>query len=443
MAIHERSARTAREGPTGRDGGPDRRTHHDATAISTAVRAGARSAEEVCRRALAAAVAADGVFWSVDPTVVEAARDIDRRAARGEPLGPLAGVPVAVKDSFDIAGLDTTLGLRTPVHRAERDAEAVARLRAADAVVIGKTAMDQLGWSMTGQAPGRPPCRNPAVPGALPGGSSGGSAAAVAAGIVPLAIGGDTAGSVRVPAAWCGVVGMKFSHGGVGLDGCARLAPSMDSVGVFATSVRDCRSAAEVLGVTGPDRADRRPRIGVPTGLETHGPMDARVAGAFGAAMERLADLGHTIVEVPFELRPRGAGRVLTHEMAAYWAGRVAPDEPDLLFALDLGTRMDAATYMRAREAVALTTRQASTTFARVDVVALPTAAILPPALAEPAAVLDASRFTRAAGAYGWPAISVPLGPGAPSIALQLIAPHGEDHQLMNCSERLWKAVTC
>ncbi|MEU0686942.1 amidase [Streptomyces uncialis] len=426
-----------------RDAGTHDPVRQDATTIAEAVRSGARSAERLCRRSLAAAAAAGGVFWAVDPAAVAAARDIDRRAARGEPLGPLAGVPVAVKDSFDVAGMATTLGLRTPVHRAGVDSAVVARLRSADAVVIGKTSMDQLGWSMTGQAPGRPPCPNPAVPGALPGGSSGGSAAAVAAGIVALAIGGDTAGSVRVPAAWCSVVGMKLSHGSVRLDGCAPLAPSMDSVGVFARSVRDCRSAAEVLGVTGPDRTSARPRVGVPSDLEAHGPMDPGVAGAFAITVERLADLGHTIVEVALELRPRGMGRVLTREIAERWAGHVEPDEPGLLSALDLGSRMEAAAYTLARRSVALAASHAAAAFAGADVIALPTAPIPPPPFASPPSVPDASRFTRAAGAYGWPAISVPLGPGRPSFALQLMSPQGKDHQLMNHAERLTEALAC
>ncbi|QKW09682.1 amidase [Streptomyces sp. NA04227] len=425
---------------------------HDATALAAAVRAGTRSAQELCRASLAAALDADGVFWEVDRAALESARDIDRRAARGEPLGPLAGVPVAVKDSFDVAGLATTVGLRTPVRVADADSAVVARLRAADAVVIGKTAMDQLAWSMTGQAPRRPPCPNPAVPGALPGGSSGGSAAAVAAGIVPLAIGGDTAGSVRVPAAWCQVVGMKFSHGSVALDGCAPLAPSMDCAGVFATSVRDCGLAAEVLGVpgvpgvlggSGREHTAAHLRIGVPSGLEADGPMDPRVADAFRAALERIADLGHSVAEVGFELRPRGMGRVLVHELAAQWAGRVEPDEPDVRSALGTGTRMESGAVEQAREAVALAAQRTAAAYAGVDVVVLPTAPVPPPPTTEPAAVVDASRFTRAAGAYGWPAISVPLWPESPPVALQLIAPHGKDHQLMDHAEQLWRALAC
>lgn len=442
----------------------------DATAIAAAVRSGALSAERVCRRSLAAAIEADGVFWAVDHRAVEAAREIDRRVARGEVVGPLAGVPVAVKDSFDVAGLVTTAGLRTPIHRAAADAAVVRRLRAAGAVVIGKTAMDQLAWSMTGQAPGRPPCPNPAVPGALPGGSSGGSAAAVAAGIVPLAIGGDTAGSVRVPAAWCGVVGVKLSHGSVPLDGCAPLAPSMDSVGVFATSLRACRSAAEALGVAGgpggpdvaagsdvaggpygPDvaggpgsgRGGAPPRIGVPSGLAEHGPLEPRIAESFRTAVDRLAGLGHPVAEVGFELRPRGMGPVLTRELAARWAGRIEPDEPDVRAALDHGSRMTVDAYERARSALSLATRQARRVFTHVDVIMLPTAPMTAPAVTEPAAVADVSRFTRAAGAYGFPAVSVPLGAGHRPMALQLIASPGKDHQLMRYTEHLMKALAC
>ena len=129
-------------------------------------------------------------------------------------LGPLGGVPVAVKDNYEVAGVPSTLGLAAPLARApSTDAEAVARLRGAGAIVIGTTAMDQLAWSMNGTAPDRPELENPAAPGRVTGGSSGGSAAAVAAGIVPVALGSDTAGSVRVPAAWCGVLGFKPTRG--------------------------------------------------------------------------------------------------------------------------------------------------------------------------------------------------------------------------------------
>ncbi|MFF2026438.1 amidase [Streptomyces sp. NPDC058171] len=418
----------------------------DATAIAAAVRAGTWSAEQVCHRALAAAVAADGIFWAVDRQALEAAREIDRRRARGEALGPLAGVPVAVKDSFDVAGMPTTAGLRTPIHRAAVDATVVRRLREAGAVVIGKTAMDQLGWSMTGQAPGRPPCPNPAVPGALPGGSSGGSAAAVAAGIVPLALGGDTAGSVRVPAAWCGTFGAKLSHGAVPMDGCAPLAPSMDSVGVFATSLRDCRTAAEALGVPDApdvDRSGAPPRIGVPSDLTEHGPLAPSIAAAFRSVVDRLAGTGHPVAEVGFALRPRGLGPVLTRELALRWAGRIEPDEPGVRAALDHGSRMAADAYARARSALSLETRHARRAFTDVDVIVLPTTPMAAPPVTGPAAVVDASRFTRAAGAHGLPAVSVPLGPGHRHLALQLIAPPGKDHQLMRYTEHLMRALAC
>src|SRR5205085_11651682 len=124
-----------------------------------------------------------------------------------------------------------------------RDAAAVRLLETAGAVAIGKTAMDPLGWSTHGQAEGFPPCRNPIDPRLSPGGSSSGSAVAVAAGIVPLGLGTDTAGSLRIPAAFCGIVALKPASDQVPAEGCLPLAPSFDTIGVLGRSVRDCAAA--------------------------------------------------------------------------------------------------------------------------------------------------------------------------------------------------------
>ncbi|MGH2547503.1 MAG: amidase, partial [Actinomycetota bacterium] len=169
-------------------------------------------------------------------------------AAGGDDLPPLHGVPVAVKDLFDVAGWETTgccAAYRGRV--AERDAEAVRRLRAAGAVVVGKTNQHELAAGATNLISACGATRNPWDPTRITGGSSGGSGAAVAAGVVPVALGTDTGGSIRIPASMCGVTGLKPTHGRVSLEGVMPLAPSLDTAGPLASTVEDCAIVLSVL----------------------------------------------------------------------------------------------------------------------------------------------------------------------------------------------------
>jgi Asp-tRNA(Asn)/Glu-tRNA(Gln) amidotransferase A subunit family amidase len=143
-----------------------------------------------------------GAFWALDPEGARRTATMLARRSRGHTSDPLAGSTVAIKDLFDVAGLPTTAGLRGNHRAAPSDSEAVRRFRSAGAIPIGKTAMDQLAATTGGQAPGFPPCLNPIDLALSPGGSSSGSAVAVAAGVVRIALGSDTAGSIRVPAAF-------------------------------------------------------------------------------------------------------------------------------------------------------------------------------------------------------------------------------------------------
>jgi aspartyl-tRNA(Asn)/glutamyl-tRNA(Gln) amidotransferase subunit A len=180
-----------------------------------------------------------------DGAALRAASEIDRRLRQGETVGPLAGLPVAVKDLYDCAGLPTSYGSRAfPEYLPDTDATAVARLRSAGAIVVGKTRTAEFAWSTT-----TPPTKNPAAPECIPGGSSGGSAAAVAAGMVPAALGTDTGGSIRIPAAMCGVAGIKPTYGSVGRGGLLPANWSLDTAGPLAGSVDDLRIVlAELVG---------------------------------------------------------------------------------------------------------------------------------------------------------------------------------------------------
>lgn len=188
-------------------------------------------------------------FTQVRPeeTLEEARRLADRLASGAEP-GPLAGVPLAVKDLFDVAGWETTGCCAAYRGRVtDRDAPAVARLRASGALVIGKTNQHELAAGASNLVSSFGPTRNPWDPARLTGGSSGGSAAAVASGCAPLALGTDTGGSVRIPASFCGLTGLKTTHGSLPLEGVMPLAPSLDTVGPITAGAEDARLAFEVL----------------------------------------------------------------------------------------------------------------------------------------------------------------------------------------------------
>jgi aspartyl-tRNA(Asn)/glutamyl-tRNA(Gln) amidotransferase subunit A len=336
-----------------------------------------------------------------------------------------------------VRGIPRTLGLGEPVDVPAEDAELVRRLRAADAVVVGTTAMDQLAWSMTGQSPHRPACPNPAVPGTLPGGSSGGSAAAVAARIVPIALGTDTAGSARVPAAWCGTVGSKLSHNALPLTGCAPLAPSFDSVGILGRTVGDCRLVARVLGGAGPwspERLAGRRRLGV-GGATLHAGGDC-----FELTLDAVAAAGHDVVVLDVELTAPGFGRVLAAEFAATWAAALEGVDvtAEVGEGLRHGARVSAAGYLHAREAIARAERRARAVFDVIDGLLLPTTASAAPPIDALPTVAEAARFTRAISAFGWPAISIPLGEdhGRP-LGLQVAGAPGADAMVLDLADEL------
>lgn len=177
-----------------------------------------------------------------------AATAADRELAAGADRGPLHGVPIAVKDMIDVRGLPTTASSRHFVNRiAARDADCVERLRRAGAIVIGKTTTHEFANGPTGDRAATGPTRNPHALGHMSGGSSSGSAAAVAAGIVPVALGTDTGGSVRIPAACCGVVGIRPTQGTISTHGVLPLASSMDTVGVLARCAADAHVVLSAL----------------------------------------------------------------------------------------------------------------------------------------------------------------------------------------------------
>ena len=284
--------------------------------LTAAVRNGRRSAVDNVGAALAAAEALQSrlnAFTSIDRRgATTRAEELDRRIATGEDIGPLAGIPIGLKDLIDQSGIPTTNGSAFEPAVPNTSATVVDRLEAAGAVIIGRTGLHEFAFGFTSENEHFGPVRNPWDVDLSPGGSSGGSAAAVAAGIVPAAIGTDTGGSVRVPAALCGVVGLKVTHGRVPLTGVTPLAPSLDTVGPITRTVAD--AAAVYAAIAGDDPRDPwaaplpvgladEPRdpstvsVGIPRQWMI-APTDRATREAFHAAIERLVGAGASVETV-------------------------------------------------------------------------------------------------------------------------------------------------
>ena len=265
----------------------------DAVGIAEGVRARRVSAREVVQQALQRIEKRNGeinAFTAVTAERALADADrIDAGVAAGRDPGPLAGVPFAVKNLFDVAGLTTLAGSKINRERppATRDAAPVRLLTQAGAILVGALNMDEYALGFVTENAHYGPTRNPHDLTRVAGGSSGGSAAAVAAGLVPISLGTDTGGSIRVPAALCGLFGMKPTFGRVSRVGAAFLAPSMDHVGPFARSARDLAGAFDAL--QGPDPEDpacaNRPADPAAPQLE-NGVSDLRIAVADGYFQE-------------------------------------------------------------------------------------------------------------------------------------------------------------
>ncbi|HEV3282522.1 MAG TPA: Asp-tRNA(Asn)/Glu-tRNA(Gln) amidotransferase subunit GatA [Acidimicrobiales bacterium] len=307
------------------------------TFLANAVRSGARSALDVLEEYLARIDAGDAAVHAFNLVTAEVARQlaiaVDRRVAAGEDPGPLAGVPVALKDNLCTRGVPTTCSSRIlEGWRPPYDATVVTRLRAAGAVMVGKTNMDEFAMGSSTEASAYGPTRNPHDPTRVPGGSSGGSAAAVAAGFVPLALGSDTGGSIRQPAALCGVVGLKPTYGTVSRYGLVAFASSLDQIGPLATTVADAALLFTVVG--GHDPCDSTslnrpaPRIlsvlddgvaGLTVGVLTEflDGADPDVAARTREAAEACAVAGARVVEVSVP--------EVAHGLSAYYL--IAPGE--------------------------------------------------------------------------------------------------------------------
>jgi amidase/aspartyl-tRNA(Asn)/glutamyl-tRNA(Gln) amidotransferase subunit A len=366
-------------------------------AIASAVRTGTITASSVVQAALSRIAARNGAinaFISMTPgRATERARAIDADVRSGKEPGVLAGVPFGVKNLYDVAGITTIAGSRISASApaASRDAMLIRRLSAAGAVLVGTTNMDEYAFGFTTQNSHYGATRNPHDPQRISGGSSGGSAAAVAAGMVPAALGSDTNGSIRVPAALCGVYGLKPTYGRLSRDGTMLFAASFDHMGCFARSAADLAAIYDVL--QGPDPANPASaaravepvtpaleqgtagiRIGVAAGyFETAGMPEvfeavARVAQALGATRR---------IDIAGAAKARAAATIITAAEGAelHLANlRTRPLDFDIntrhLFLA--GAMQPAAWYVRAQRVRRQYCDELARLFGEVDVILAP-----------------------------------------------------------------------
>jgi aspartyl-tRNA(Asn)/glutamyl-tRNA(Gln) amidotransferase subunit A len=377
---------------------------------------------------------------------------------KGRWRGPLHGIPVGLKDLFDTAGVKTTGGSALFADRIPtEDAEVVRRLKAAGAVIVGKQNMHEFGLGATSVPSHFGPVRNPWNPDYVAGGSSGGSAAAVAASLCYGALGTDTGGSVRLPAAFCNIVGLKPTYGRVSARGVIPLSWSLDHVGLLTRSVLDAAVLLQAIAgydareTTSVDRpvpdyaaAVRRGasslRIGVSRGY-FFAALHSDVEMAVAQAVAVLAKLSAAVEEVTIPVNPDVNATVQSAEGLAFHAARVrdAPQlfQPPVLGRLRLGEAIATAAYIERRRELDQMRRAAAGLFAKVDLLVTPTVPLLPVRVAETrdddAGVALFARNTRPFNAYGLPAVSVPCGVaknGLP-IGLQIVGPPwGEESAL-------------
>ncbi|MGH2939140.1 MAG: amidase [Solirubrobacterales bacterium] len=369
--------------------------------------------------------------------------------AHGAP-GPLAGMPICVKDIIDVAGMPTTAGGAGWVRRPDEDATVVARLRAAGAVVVGKGNTNEFACGIDGRNPHKGDCRNPWDPARLTGGSSSGPAAAVAAGIADGAVGSDTSGSIRVPAALCGVVGIRPTRGLVPADGVVPLAWSLDAVGPLARDVATAALLLDVLAGRTPAPAPRPEvhglRLGVATSLM--GLAEEPVAGALGVAADGLREAGAEVVDcsIPNLDRATAIHRIVQAcEVAAAhapWFERQRDRyAPEVRARIEAGYGLSAEAYLRAQRHRRLFTRAFATAMDGVDAVLAPASPVLPPPIAaEEITVRGERRPVRAAllscvaplSQLDCPMVAVPAGvrEGLP-VGLQLIGRPGSEDLLL------------
>ena len=452
------------------------------------------SAVEVCRDALDRIARTDGPLHAF--LHVDAQGALDRAArldARPPAQAPLLGVPVALKDNICTAGVRTTAGSRLLEHYVPPySATVVERLEQAGAVIVGKTNCDEFAMGSSTEHSAFGPSRNPWDLERIPGGSSGGSAVAVAAGMVPLALGSETGGSIRQPAALCGVLGLKPTYGRVSRYGLIAFGSSLDQIGPFARSARDMAALLGVMAGRDPRDATSAPdavpdytaaltgdiaglRVGVPRGLLDEG-VEPGVRSAFDAALRELESAGALLTDIALPHAPlaipvyylvanaEASSNLARFDGVRYGTRAEASTTAGMYYAtrarlgaevkrrIMIGTFVLSAGYydayyVKAQQVRALIRRDYDEAFARVDVVALPTSPTVAFRLgartADPIQMYLSDVFTAAANLAGLPAISIPCGltDARLPVGLQLTARPFDEATLLRAADVLQRRI--
>ena len=462
--------------------------------------AGTITAREIVRASFArAAVVGAGpgglnaILWADETDALAEARAVGRRIVDGGTRLDLAGVPIAVKDNIATTTLPTSCGSRIlEGYVSPYEATVITRLRAAGAVVVGKTNCDEFAMGSSTENSAFGPARNPVDPARVPGGSSGGSAAAVAAGVVPIALGSETGGSVRQPAAFCGIVGVKPTYGRVSRYGLVAFASSLDQVGVFGRTVDDAAIALEViagrdpLDSTSSDTPSAAYRTAVNTPLKgvvvgrpkeyfpEH--LDPRIRALCDRAFETMRERGavirdvslpHTDLAIPvyYIIAPAEASSNLARFDGVRYGLRITGDGlrgmyeatrsqgfgPEVTRRILLGTYVLSAGYYdayytKAQEVRGQIAEDFRAVFASgVDVLftpTTPTTAFPLGAKADPYEMYLSDIFTATANLAGIPAMSVPIGriDGLP-VGGQFLAKHFDEHRMFSAAYALERAL--
>ncbi len=393
-----------------------------------------------------------------------AAEAADARAKAGISLGPLDGAIVSIKDLFDVAGEVTRAGAKLLAEEGEpaaQDAPVVRRLRGAGAVIVAKTNMTEFAYSGVGANPHFGTPGNPADRARVPGGSSAGGAVAVADRMCEIAIGSDTGGSTRIPAALCGIVGFKPSRQRVPTEGVFPLSFTLDSIGPMAGSVAECATADAVMAGEAPRALEPTPlanlRIGVPQGMPLDR-LDDSVGKRFPAALDRLEKAGVRLSDEKLPLLDRMAqvnakGGVLPAEAYAFHRDRLARRgdaiDPNVRVRLERAAKIAAADYIDMTRARAELVRAMDSALADLDVLAMPTTPIVAPLIAEVASAEEFSRKnalllrnTSMWNFFDCCAISLPLPrDGGLHCGLMLVARNGHDHRLLQIAAAVEKLL--
>lgn len=436
--------------------------------------AGATTSAELVRRSLRAITVSQSTLNAFRVVLTESALDeaaeADHRRAAGE-RAPLLGIPIAVKDDVDVAGAPTAFGVEGRIRPATQDSEVVRRLRAAGAVIVGKTNTCELGqWPFT-SGPAFGHTRNPWSRKHTPGGSSGGSATAVAAGLVAAAIGSDGAGSVRIPAAWTHLVGIKPQRGRISTWPHPETFNGITAYGVLARTVADAALVLDAASgnVEGdlhqPPPVRMFDYVGTAPGslkiaVSTRFPftffgatLHPEIRAALEAVAEQLEMLGHTVMAGNPNYGLRLSWSFLSRSTSGLleWADRLGEDvtfERRTEANMAVGRLLSRSVLRRARAAEAATQRRVGAIFNAVDVVLAPTTAQPPPPArmfddlgptATDRAMIAACPVTFPWNVLGWPSINVPAGftaDGLP-IGVQLMGPANSEPLLISLAAEL------